>query len=214
MSFCLAFAQQTSERSTVEVLGQAKTMVKPNMAILSFAAETNAENAEDGVRMNAEQTERLLSAIKKTIGKDDRVKTSGYTLSPVYERSDRLRPTGYRVRNTVTVETKALDNLGALIDTAAQSGVSRMGSLRFVHDREEELQAEAAVEAVHQAVKTAEKLTKAAGLTIKRIIKITYPPRQPVPRYAGEAAALGARTPIEVGEIPIEASVTMVFEAD
>ncbi len=116
--------------------------------------------------------------------------------------------------NTVIVETKDLDKLGALIDQAAKAGVSRMGGLTFSHDGREEIQAEAAVEAVHQAVKTAEKLAGAAHLTIKRIIRISYSPRGPILplREARALAAPSTQTPIEIGEIPIEASVTLVFE--
>jgi len=178
--------------------------------------ETSAKNAQKAVQENAEQTETFLEALRRAVGKEDRLKTSGYSVSPVYQKETRMRIMGYRVTNTVIVETKDLARLGALIDEAANAGVSRMGGLRFSHDSEEELQAQAAVEAVHQGMRTAEKLAKAAGLTIKRIVKMSYSPRGA--RFPmAEARALqapSARTPIEIGEFPIESSVTIVFEVN
>jgi len=214
--FCIARAEETAGISTLEVVGHAKLMAKPNTATLSLATETNAKNAQDAVQDNALQTETLLKRLRKILAKEDKVKTSGYSVSPVYEKEKPIRVAGYRVRNTVVVETKNLDKLGALIDEAAKAEVSRMAGLTFSHDEKDELQAKTAVEAVHQAVKTAEELASAAGLTIKRIIRISYSPRGPISPLR-EARALGApspRTPIEIGEIPIEASVTVVFEVN
>jgi len=214
--FSIAAAEETPGTSTLEVVGHAKIMAKPNTAVLSFATETNAKNAQDAVETNAKQTEKLLKTLRKILAKEDRVKTSGYSVFPVHDKDDRTRVAGYRVTNSVIVETSDLDILGALIDEAAQAGVSRMGSLRFSHDGEEELRTEAAVEAVGQAVKTAEKLAKAAGLEIKRILKISYSPRGIIAplREARALQTSGGRTPVEIGEIPIEASVTVVFEVN
>ena len=91
--------------------------------------------------------------------------------------------------------------------------MSRIGSLTFSTDRDEELRKEAAVKAVQQAKKIAEDLAKAAGLTIKKIIKLSYSPHGPVRPFRMEARAAAARTPIEVGEMSIEERVHVVFEA-
>ena len=214
--FSISAAEETPVTSTLEVVGHAKIMAKPNTAVLSFATETHAKNAQEAVEINAEQTQKLLKTLRKILAKEDRVKTSGYSVFPVYDQDNRNRVSGYRVTNSLVVETKNLEGLGALIDQAAQAGAVRMGGLTFSHDGEEELRTEAAVEAVGQAVRTAEKLAKAADLTIKRILKVSYSPRG-VMAPLSEARALqasGGRTPIEIGEIPIEASVTVVFEID
>ncbi len=91
--------------------------------------------------------------------------------------------------------------------------MSRIGSLTFSTDRDKELRKEVAAEAVRQAKTIAEDLAKAAGLTIKRIIKISYSPGGPVRPYRMEAMAAAVRTPIEAGEMSIEESVHVVFEA-
>ena len=208
----LSYATEKPTPSTIEVMGKATIMVMPNMATISFAVETSANTAKQAAGENAEKTDRLLNALREITAQEVTIKTSGFNLTPIYEKDHRLRPRGYRARNSVLLETKSIDKLGTFIDEASRVGVSRIGSLTFSTDRDEELRKEAAVKAVQQAKKIAEDLAKAAGLTIKKIIKISYSPHGPVSPYRMEAMA-AARTPIEVGEMSIEESVHVVFEA-
>jgi len=210
----MVFAEEESKLSTIEVAGKARIMVMPNIATISFSVETNATKAKQAVSENAMSTDNLLNILRKTAGNKAKINTSGFTLSPMYDKDNRIRPRGYRVRNTVILETKNIDKLGNCIDEASVIGVSRIGSLTFGTDKEEQLRTKTAVKAVHQAVKIADELAKAAGLTIKKVIKLSYGPRGPVRPYRVEAMAAAARTPIEIGEITIEERVDIVFEAN
>ena len=211
---CLAWAEDTAKTPTIEVVGKAKLMVMPDVATISFAVETNSSKAQDAVRENAAQTNTLLKALREVSGNETKIKTSGFSLSPVYEERQRLRPSGYRVRNTVVVETKDLDKVGALIDEASRGGAGSIGSLTFGTDKEEKFAREAAAEALRDAVKSAEALAKAAGLTLKRIVGVTYTPRPPGVVRSLVAHAERVSTPVEIGEIPVEASVNVVFEVN
>jgi uncharacterized protein YggE len=182
----LSYAKEEPETSTIEVVGKAGVITMPNVATVTFAVETNSAKAQQAV----------------------------FALTPVYDKDNRFQPRGYRVMNTVIVETKEIDQVGTFIDEASKAGVSRIGSLTFSTDGEEKLRKEAAVQAVNQAKDMAADLAKAAGLTIKRIVKLSYAPRGPVPLLRMEAMAAAARTPIEVGEITLEETVHVVFEAN
>lgn len=199
---------------TIEVVGEARIMVEPNQATITFAVETNAAKAQQAVTENAERSARLLTALKRISGESAKIKTSGFSLSPVYAKEERIRPQGYRVRNTVALETNSLDKVGALIDEASTAGVSHVNSLEFNTDKEGQFRREAAVAAVHNAQEIANTLAEAAGLTIKKIIKISYGPSQPIRPFRVEAMAAAARTPIEVGEISVEERVRVVFEVN
>lgn len=209
----LSYAQEKPTPSTIEVTGKATIMVMPNMATVSFALETSATTAKQAAGENARKSAKLLNTLREVTAKEVKIKTSGFSLTPIYDKDSRLRPKGYRARNSVLLETKSIDKLGAFIDEASRVGVSRIGSLTFSTDRDEELRKEAAVKAVQQAKTIAEDLAKAAGLTIKRITKISYSPGGPVRPYRMEAMAAAVRTPIEAGELSIEESVHVVFEA-
>ena len=209
----MSHAEEKPQPSTIEVVGKAKIMAMPNVATITFTVETNAAKAQKAVSANAKRAERLLKTLRQIGGKEVKLKTSNFSLSPVYDKENRLRPKGYRVSNTVMLETKNTDKLGTFIDEASNAGVSRIGSITFSTDQEEQLRKKAAVRAVHQAKKLAAELAKAADLTINKIIKLTYSPRGPVRPYRIAAMEAAARTPIEVGEIGLEESVNVVFEA-
>ena len=210
---CLSYAKEKPTPSTIEVTGKARIMVMPTIATVAFAVETSATTAKQAAGENAEKTDELLNALRKITAKEVKIKTSDFNLTPIYDKGNRLRPKGYRARNSVILETTSIDALGTFIDEASRVGVSRIGSLTFSTDRDEELRKEAAAKAVQQAKKIAEDLAKAAGLTIKKIIKLSYGPGGPVRPYRMEAMAAEARTPIEVGEMSIEESVHVIFEA-
>jgi len=209
-----SYGKEKPETSTIEVVGKAQVTTMPNLATVTFAVETNSTKAQLAVRENAKQTDKLLNTLKD-IGKQKiKIKTSGFTLTPVYDKDNRFQPRGYRVTNTVIVQTKEIDQVGTFIDEASKAGVSRIGSLTFGTDGEEKLRKEAAVQALNQAKDIAADLAKAAGLTIKKIVKVSYTPRGPAPLYRMEAMAATARTPIEVGEITMEETVHVIFETN
>jgi uncharacterized protein YggE len=210
----IGYAKEKPERSTIEVVGKARAMTMPNVVTVTFAVETNSTRAQLAVRDNAKQTDKLLNALKDLGREKVKIKTSNFSLTPVYDKDNRFQPRGYRVTNTVIVKIKEIDQVGTFIDEASKVGVSSIGSLTFGTDGEEKLRKEAAVQALNQAKEIAADLAKAAGLTIKKIVKISYTPRVPAPLLRMEAMATAARTPIEVGEITLEETVHVIFEAN
>lgn len=210
----MSYAKEKPETPTIEVVGKARIMTMPNVATVTFAVETNATKAQQAVGENAKRTDKLLNVLKDIGGQKVKIKTSGFTLTPVYDKDNKFRPRAYLVRNTVILETKEIEMVGTFIDEASQAGVSRIGSLTFSTDQEEQLRKEAAVRAVNQAQGIAADLATAAGLTIRKIIKLSYTPRGPVRPYRMEAMAATTRTPIEMGELTFEETVNVVFEAN
>ena len=209
-------AAQLAPVPTIEVLGTARIMIKPDIAILSFAVEVNAKSAQDGVRRSAEQTTRLLTALRAVTADADSLKTSAYGLYPVYSKESRLAPEGYRVQNSITLETRQLDKLGQFIDEAVKAGATGIAGPSFRSTRDEEAKREANAQALRQAIENGRALAKAAGVTIKRILSISYPSREaprPFPMEASIAAA-SAPSPVVVGDIPVDATVSVTFQLD
>jgi hypothetical protein len=217
----IVFAQETTvvaplpeRKATLEITGRAAVVVKPDMALMAFTVETNARQAAEAVAGNAQKTETLLQALRQIMGPEDKLQTAGFNLQPVYDKTDRLRPTGYRVGNRVTLETRQMDQIGAFVDQAAESGAGNIGSLQFRTSREAHHQAEAAVRAVGQARSDAQKLAQAAGLTLERVLEIRYAPQGPPGVFRERASLAVGRTPVEIGDLTIEAQVTMLFAID
>jgi len=216
-----AMAEETAAQGTVkpvpatlEVAGRASVAVQPDTVLLAFTVETNARQAEEAVAANAQKTEALIAGLRKIMSEEDNLQTASFSLQPVYEKDARLRPSGYRVSNQVSLETFQMGKIGQFSDQAAAAGADTISSLQFRSSREEAHRAEAAVQAVGQARVEGQKLAQAAGVRIVRVLQIRYTP-QGLPGIFYEKAALAAsRTPIEIGDLTINAEVVMVFEIE
>jgi uncharacterized protein YggE len=208
------------EQHTINVTGRGEVFITPDVANISFSVETTAPTASAAVKENADNTSKVLKALKAQIGKDDKVSTTGYNLSPVYEYNNQTKKSefdGYRASNVITVKTYNLSNLGTLIDSAAEAGSNNIQGLSFDTTKRDEYRREALVQAVGDAKTTAQTVTNAAGVQITKIFQISPSYDYPTPIY-GDLAARGkvayaeaASTPIEAGEISIKASVNIVF---
>jgi uncharacterized protein YggE len=208
------------EQHTINVTGRGEIFITPDVANISFSVETNAKTASAAIKQNADNTSKVLKALKAQIGKDDKLSTAGYNLSPVYEYNNQTKKSefdGYRASNVITVKTYNLSNLGTLIDSAAEAGSNNIQGLSFDTTKRDEYRREALVKAVGDAKTTAETVTTAAGVQITKIFQISPSYDYPTPVYrdfavTGKAAfAEASSTPIEAGEISINASVNMVF---
>jgi uncharacterized protein YggE len=208
-----AGAQETSP-STLTVNGRAVVSAVPDMSVIAFTVESNRPRGAEAVEENAAKSKTLIDALKRRLDSGDQIRTGNYSVSPVYDKEDRLRPAGYRVRNEIIVETRSVQNTGELIDAAAAAGASGMGGLVFKSSREGEYEVEAAALAVKNARRTAAALAEAAGVSIRGVRQIQYSPRHPAPRFMAEARMADASTPIEPGVLSIEAEVMMVFDID
>ncbi|MGB7291123.1 MAG: SIMPL domain-containing protein [Thermodesulfobacteriota bacterium] len=217
----LAFSQTVNnEKNTLQVNGKGVVTAKPDKANVTISVETTNQNASTAVKENAEKMNQVMEKLKSQIGKNDKISTTGYNLSPIYTYDEKTRKSelsGYRVSNSIVVESKNLDVVGKLIDSATQAGANRIESLSFDTDKRDEYRREALVKAVQDARETAEIVAKAAGVTIAKIIQISPSYEIPIPVYrefaltAREAAA-PPPTQIEPGELTVSASVNMVFE--
>jgi uncharacterized protein YggE len=215
-AFCIGavLAAESPGPATIEVQGAATVMVAPDMARITFTVETGGAQAKEAVARNAEETRSLLGALRPLMEGGDSIKTANYALTPVYGKAERLRPEGYRVRNTVSVETRRLESIGAVIDAAVAAGAANVGGMSFEVEDDQKIRKEAAQKAVEDARSSAEVLARAAGAKLKRLLSIRYLPSPPLPLQRVEMMAAEARTPILTGEVPVRAEVQVVYEIE
>lgn len=219
--FCLdsSFAEQNDTR-TITVVGNGEVRAAPDIAYINISIITTSPKADEAINENADKTTRVLNKIKSMIGKDDTVKTSNYSLSPVYQYDKATRKsnlTGYTATNELIVETRNLDKLGNLIDETTGIGANRINGPRFDITDREKYKKKALRAAIGDAKTTAEVVADAAGVELVRIIQITPSYSYPVPVYRGMMeskvmAADKAATPIESGDLTVTASVTISYE--
>ena len=210
-------AAETPSPPSISVDADGKVTATPDLARLTLEVETQAATAAAAGQANAKQANALLAAVKPVLGPQDKLRTLGYRLLPVHAYKSKSSPPeikGYRAVNQLEVKVLDVARLGTVIDTAMKNGATRVNGPYWSHSRLEELQRQAAVNALERARRLAEALAQAAGLKIKAVDKISTAIRIIAPRGAGESrlmAEAASSTPLEVGEEEIRAHLQAVF---
>ena len=219
----LASAQQTDKRPrppSVTANGEAVITVEPDQAQIDIGVVTQARNAPEAAKENAEKLARVMSEVKKLLGKGDEIKTASYSLNPNYRYPQGGKPeiVGYTATNVLHIKTGALDNVGKLIDAAMQSGANTIQRLLFTLKDEHSAQLQALRLASIKSKAKAEEMANALGLKIVKVLSVTEgergvrPIMMPQPRVTQMEAAAAAPTPVEAGTIEVRSSVSLTAE--
>jgi uncharacterized protein YggE len=217
------YAQEVERRSgppSVTANGEAVINVEPDQAEIDIGVVTQARNAPDAAKENANKLTRVTAEIKKLLGKDDEVKTAGYSLNPNYRHAregGKPEITGYTATNIIRIKTRSLDKVGKLIDAGMQSGANAINRLAFTLSDEHGAQLQALRLASAKARAKAEEMAGALGLKVIRILSLTEGDRgfRPilVPQARGVQMEMAAApTPIESGTIEVRSSVSLTAE--
>ena len=214
-------ALHTTDRPYVEAAGEASVKVKPDEALISVGVVTQAPTAAAVAAQNAKQTDAALAELRKLVGGADHLRTTSYSVRPVYETPKPGSPAvivGYSATNVVEVTLEDLSQAGRVIDVVAQSGANRIQSLEFRLRDMQPVHSQVLREAADRAKVNAEAIAAGLGVHVLRVISATENlPEGGVVAYKRAApppplAAAAAPTPVEIGTIEVEASVTLRVE--
>ncbi len=205
---------------SVTASGEAVITVEPDQAEIDIGVVTQARNAPDATRENADKLTRVMGEIKKMLGKGDEVKTASYSLNPNYRYPQGGKPelAGYTATNILRIRTGTLANVGKLIDGAMQSGANTIQRLLFNLKDEQAAQLQALRLASAKAKAKAEAMAEALGLRVVSILSITEGERgvRPIVMAQARGAQMetlaAAPTPVEAGTIEVRSSVTLTAE--
>ena len=203
---------------SITVNGEATIAAEPDQAQIDIGVTTQARNAPEASKENAERSNRVLAEVKKLLGKGDEAKTSGYALNPQYRYPKDGKPeiVGYVANNTVRIKMAKIDDVGRLIDAAMQAGANNINRLVFTLKDEEATRLDALRQASVKAKAKADAIAASLGLKVVRISAVVEGERsfQPMMRQApmARAEAAAAPTPIEPGTVEVRSTVTLTIE--
>jgi uncharacterized protein len=178
----LTVACGTKEKrvSRVLVTGEASAQAAPDTAVVVLSVVTQNQRALDAQQQNARKSDAVIQAVKETAGANPEIKTSNYSLQPQQSYRSNTMPSiiGYEARNTVTVTTGELNNVGAIIDAATRAGANSVESVAFTLRETSPARAQTLAEASKQAMSKAQAMAqalngssrnrKAASRTVRR----------------------------------------------
>ena len=204
----------------VRASGEATVSAKPDRAEVSISVNTQAATAAAASQMNAQQTSQVMTALRRVVGSGGELKTANYSVSPQYEYPNNGKPklTGYRTSNTVLVTLSDLALLGPVIDDSVSSGANEVTGIAFSLKDDAAVRQEALSQAAEKAKTNAEAIAHALGVKVVGVLSGESSATgsvRPIPvafAKAEGAMAMRVATPIEAGNLDVQATVTVTLE--
>lgn len=211
----------TAVRDTgvIRVSGTARIEVAADRARLRFAMETEAKSAAEAADANAERMNAVLAAVRGAVADAGSIGTSGYGLSPIYNRPEpgaAQTITGYRVQNHVEVTLTDVDRVGPVLDAAVRAGANRVAELSFFASDPAPARLDAIRQATARAQSEAEVLAAALGGSLGQALEVGVSGDDVFPqavRFRTMEMAM-ADTPVEPGSQTVTVTVNITFRLD
>lgn len=204
-------------------LSASATIFKPADELqLKIGVVTLHETAQVALETNSEKMRNVIRDLELAgLDKDD-YETAQFTINPTYTPVPKDPPpywqssiNGYEVTNSILIHTPKLKLAGKIIDLASHAGANSITDIRFGLCHSRDYWTEALTAAGLNAVSDAQAIAGATGVRLVRVLSISLNQtqvRSPHLNLAAFAKAADTSTPIEPGDVSIEASVTLVYE--
>lgn len=157
---------------TITVLGKGTVSTQPDTAQANLGVETVGENVKEATAESSEIMEAIIAALTELDIAERDIQTTNFGVwterksGPDGRLSDELT---YRVTNTVTVQVRELDQLGAVLDAAIDAGANSVYGVNFYLEESAKAESQAREKAVADALA---KATELAGLTEVEVGKV------------------------------------------
>lgn len=199
----------------IDVTGNGKVMATPSYVQLQIEVQTRGKNVQEAQQENAIIMNRVIQAFLALQIPRENIQTAVYMISPLYDYEDGKQIfKGYEVTNGITVKVTDMNQIGVIIDTAVENGANRISSIQFNIDNADAYYQQALSLALHNAQMKAKTIAETMHLPLQpQPIEIVEElERAPVLYRSMAMADSNISTPIEQGQIAINATVRVKFQ--
>ena len=200
---------------TLTVTGEGRVDQAPDMARITLGVTTEGPTAAEALAANSAEIAKVIENLKGAGVAPTDLQTTGLALNPNWQSNmddGTNRIVGYVASNAVSVQVRALDGLGEVLDAAVRDGANTLNGVEFLLQDPDPALDEARKRAVADAQARAALLAGAAGVTLGPIQSISegggYQPPVPMMRMASEAKG---GVPMAAGSVTTAAQVTIIW---
>lgn len=209
----------TAPIAKINVSATGKTDVAPDRAIVTAGILTQGKTAREAMIGNATLMTTVYDELESAGIPQKNVTTSQLSLQPRFNYQDRRSPRidGYDARNTLTVKSDDIDQVGPLLDALVKAGVNNINGVRFAVKDPKAARDKARTDAIREAKAKAESMAEAAGVRLGKLLSINesgggYNPQPMMMARGNFAEAAMDSTPISAGEQTMSVSVNLQYE--
>lgn len=199
----------------------------PDSALVSFSVKESGLSVKDIKQKNDKIINNAMTNIKKSLSNDETIKTTAFSINPVYSYKDKTRVLqNYEVTNGFEVKLKDISKVSDIIKIAIDSGVKNVGNIQFFIEDKNNITTDMITEAIKVAKEKAATIAKAANVQTVKIKSIntscsldnSYSSIRYLSNMKYKAAtdeAVTASSPdygtIEAGTIKVSANADLVY---
>ncbi len=217
MMMCAPVAAQDTANLRVvpriTVTGEASVTTEPDLAQIRTGVTSQAKTAKEASDVNAKAAQGVVAALRAAGIEDKDIQTTRLTLQPTYDNSNgpaRGRINGFQASNQVMIRVRDIAKLADIIDRTVSAGATDIGGIEFVLSAPSQALDRARDAAVADAHRKAEIYTKAAGVTLGRVLTLSEDQASAEPVLMSARASTAP--PIMPGEKTLKLTVTMSYE--
>ena len=222
----IIMANKSNYEDRFSVSGSGTVYAKADIANMNVGLKTEVKKtAAEATKENSDQMNEILVVLKDLGIESKDIKTSSYSLNPVYNwtEKDGQKLSGYEVYQSVTLKIRDLEKIGDIIAKTTEKGANQVGGINFTIDDEYELKNEARELAITKAKEKAELIATQTGMKLGKIVGVYENSYSPVMAYDysnarkemafDEVLGAGISAPgIEAGQNEVKVEVTLNYE--
>ncbi|MBU1755618.1 MAG: SIMPL domain-containing protein [Alphaproteobacteria bacterium] len=207
-----------AEETILRVQGVGRIAAAPEVMTITVGVVTTGESAAAALDANNRKLAPVIAVLRDAGIPPEQIQTSGLSVDPQFADTRNAtvdRILGFRASGAVTVESRDLASAGDLVSALFDAGANSISGPEFAVAEEnvERLTRSAEAEALREARAQADATASALGMRVARVLLVSDSQVQ-MSKGNGAIVVTGsriARTPIEPGEITLEARYSLEF---
>ncbi|MBI4193421.1 MAG: SIMPL domain-containing protein [Candidatus Colwellbacteria bacterium] len=174
---------------TIAVTGEARGLLSPDMARISFSVVTEGKDPARIQREGATKMNAAVAFVKERGVEAKDIATASYELYPKYayeEKWSRSFIDGYTLTQTAEARVRQLDRVGEIVGGVVAAGANRVDKVLFEVEERDELLAPLYAAAIKNARAKAEARARTMGVRLDRVVTFSTSDSlpQPMPVYS------------------------------
>ena len=210
-----------ADGTKLSVTGSGTVLVESDLAIVTVGVQETSKDVLEAQSTVNEKIAAIKQALLDAGVEESEINTDSINIYANYDYSDNTEViVGYTARNSLSVRTTDIDNVGALIDAAFAAGANTLDNVQFTVQDDTQAREQALTMAVEDARRKADVLASAAGLQVASIERISeggVSVYDSMRNYAADTVMAAnesgsAGTLVQAALVSVDAMVSMEFE--
>ena len=209
--------QQNANQITVT--GTGKIYAKPDVALVSLGVTNTGATVAIVTKGNTDKMNAVIEAVKGLKIDEKDIQTTNYSLTPLYNRTEKTGNVfqGYTLSQNIEVKIRDFAKIGDVLSQGTANGANLVGDLQFTIDNPEQLKDQARAKAIAQAKDNAQNLAKESGVKLGKLINV-YEGYSPSPIMYSSAKMMNAvpeaaSVPtIQPGQQEVDVTINLTYQ--